>query len=679
MNTIPRNRIAFSDDIDDTTSLKVVTKHPKYMLMLLGITTAIVFAIIARMSYESETAGLVRHSLGGGTMYLTWVAVALATWHVVFPFVFKRQNIVKWVMAMFVIPPICFLIQGIYAPRERSDELIPANTSTGFKVAGAFGTLTVAVCVYFFIPNPYLKSVQERNVVDPDKPMRYLAIFNVFVSFGVSIGLLFGIGVDVVGTAIFLVTILWITVVYHDRSRTRRKHKFYVFFITLAIVIFPMGMGTGVITLFTQLKDKPGLQLVGFIGWSLFMGVVNVLWRRTAMIATGGKGSEECSVSCSWLIFPFQLFDDMFSDAIFLNVRLYVCACVCLYVCRAWVCVVGVDVEMTDRNERDANLCEKAEICMWERRPRHNKILICVYILNTHTLLHSRIWFSTPKSTQIDPFSPTFFLMLLITIVKDVVRDSGVVYRIFDRWRKRQYNKDDLQIVVLYRFHIAEQNLFSEICEFVCVLVCVGVYHTIIVFCCVCVLVVMYERPCLSIIRLTHFLPFSVSQFLAPCLCLLLSPLLPSLIWDSTHTVAVVVIPVTILLDLFGNEVGFGVSGLTFGLEDKLMKLLAMYGVLFIAQICTHYFVIEILKRQFTHYYKRASISMPTNSIRAFQRGQKRRRKSKMLTRQSSHKHAQEYWQKNFVYCVINVVFVISNVIFFTVGLKHDKTLTGAT
>jgi len=49
-----------------------------------------------------------------------------------------------------------------------------------------------------------------------------------------------------------------------------------------------------------------------------------------------------------------------------------------------------------------------------------------------------------------------------------------------------------------------------------------------------------------------------------------------------------------------------------------------------------------------------------------------------MLTRQSSRKHAREYWQKNIVYCVINVVFVISNVMFFTVGLKHEKTIRGA-
>jgi len=50
------------------------------------------------------------------------------------------------------------------------------------------------------------------------------------------------------------------------------------------------------------------------------MGSWYILWRRTALLAIGGSSNEAQEV-CSLLTFPIQLFDDLFTDLLFLSVK----------------------------------------------------------------------------------------------------------------------------------------------------------------------------------------------------------------------------------------------------------------------------------------------------------------------------------------------------------------------
>jgi len=119
-----------------------------------------------------------------------------------------------------------------------------------------------------------------------------------------------------------------------------------------------------------------------FIGWSLWMGFIYMLWRRTALLAIGGASAEAQEVA-SVLTFPIQLFDDLFTEIIFLSV---------------------------------------------------------------------------------DPFSAVFFGMLIFYFVRDVVRDAGYGWLVLDWIRgKHEIDLRSRCRALLLRYHLCEQNLFSEL------------------------------------------------------------------------------------------------------------------------------------------------------------------------------------------------------------------------
>jgi len=74
-----------------------------------------------------------------------------------------------------------------------------------------------------------------------------------------------------------------------------------------------------------------------FVIWGNIMIMVYALWRRTAFMAMGGR-SEGIAEVVSLLHFTIQLFDDLFTDILFLSVKpfgplffgmlvVYVCVC----------------------------------------------------------------------------------------------------------------------------------------------------------------------------------------------------------------------------------------------------------------------------------------------------------------------------------------------------------------
>ncbi len=90
--------------------------------------------------------------------------------------------------------------------------------------------------------------------------------------------------------------------------------------------------GLALITIFQEVKDDPTLQLLVFMAWSFWMTMLYVLWRRTALIASGAavgsKNTEQPPLAAAiairerttLFVFPLLLFDDLFTDVIFLDV-----------------------------------------------------------------------------------------------------------------------------------------------------------------------------------------------------------------------------------------------------------------------------------------------------------------------------------------------------------------------
>jgi len=118
------------------------------------------------------------------------------------------------------------------------------------------------------------------------------------------------------------------------------------------------------------------------VGWGLLMGLIYLLWRRTSLLAIGGT-SHEAQEVCSLLTFPIQLFDDLFTGIIFLNVV---------------------------------------------------------------------------------PFSALFFGMIIFYFIRDLVRDAGYGWVLLDWIRGKREQDLNLRCRdILLRYHLSEQNLFSEL------------------------------------------------------------------------------------------------------------------------------------------------------------------------------------------------------------------------
>jgi len=119
-----------------------------------------------------------------------------------------------------------------------------------------------------------------------------------------------------------------------------------------------------------------------FMAWGALMGSWYILWRRTSLLAIGGL-SPQSQYICSLLTFPIQLFDDLFTDILFLSV---------------------------------------------------------------------------------EPFSALFVSMIVFGFVRDIIRDSGVGWVVWDYIRgKHEIDMNVRCRDMLLRYHLGEQNLCSEL------------------------------------------------------------------------------------------------------------------------------------------------------------------------------------------------------------------------
>ena len=114
------------------------------------------------------------------------------------------------------------------------------------------------------------------------------------------------------------------------------------------------------------------------------MVVVYVLWKRMSLLAVGAKSKDSVEMA-SLLMFPLQLFDDLFTNMIFLDV---------------------------------------------------------------------------------ETFTVLFFSMIALLVIRDIVRDCGIGYKIL-YWctclKSGTNGIDDEAHQVLFQYHLAEQNLMSEL------------------------------------------------------------------------------------------------------------------------------------------------------------------------------------------------------------------------
>jgi len=63
---------------------------------------------------------------------------------------------------------------------------------------------------------------------------------------------------------------------------------------------------------------------------------------------------------------------------------------------------------------------------------------------------------------SVEPFSTLFVVMILFYFIRDVGRDAGLGWILWDWMRGRRYDIEEKGKTLLLRYHLAEQNLLSE-------------------------------------------------------------------------------------------------------------------------------------------------------------------------------------------------------------------------
>jgi len=75
---------------------------------------------------------------------------------------------------------------------------------------------------------------------------------------------------------------------------------------------------------------------------------------------------------------------------------------------------------------------------------------------------------------SVEPFSALFVAMIVFFFFRDVVRDVGLGWMLWDWLRGNQYGIEEKGRTLLLRYHLTEQNLFSEMLAVIIVPLVVG-------------------------------------------------------------------------------------------------------------------------------------------------------------------------------------------------------------
>jgi len=255
-------------------------------------------------------------------------------------------------------------------------------------------------------------------------------------------------------------------------------------------------------------------------------------------------------------------------------------------------------------------VCASLCVCVCERETERD-FCVFVYILTYFSLslsekTHKQIFddmFTDLIFLSVTPFGALFFAMVVFFFIRNIVRDAGLGFVLWDYIRFRGGRGKRRAAVNLekrfrnlqLRFHLLEQNLFSE----------------------------------------------------------LLSTL---------------VIPTIVAFDLLMSQVsGFGVNTIAYRLSTSTqVSILEMYLVLLIVEFFTHIVVRALLRRQVEKFQKMVS---------AFSTRTSWQERAEDGSGSASHWNFKEtnkvFWKRNFRYLLAIVVFVVPNVMFSTLSMKH--------
>jgi len=131
-----------------------------------------------------------------------------------------------------------------------------------------------------------------------------------------------------------------------------------------------------------------------------------------------------------------------------------------------------------------------------------------------------------------------------------------------------------------------------------------------------------------------------------------------------SELLAVLVIPLIIVVDLIFSAIGFGVDTITFELStDDKLRLLQLYGVLFIMQVLANILITHLLNRQLADLRARVRVTSvvtadPYDKIR-------------LRIYESKWKEQRKYWNNHRLYFALVVSFSVMTTFFRITQLVH--------
>jgi len=369
----------------------------KAQLLGVGLLTALVIQTILRLGLtNSAAAPIFRHCLGWVLVDAVIITALSAIWRVTMPNQLPLSKVRSYTVGCVMIMAGINSATAFYAPIDSNDEFEAHVTSTEFKILSTMVEFLAIVTFYVIIPLPYFRSGSNRVVRANDNleqtgelpittPRMMWFIITMIVLWQINIIVrYFALDLTLVYFVVVLVGLV-VIILLDKRSllQSRRRNRSYILATCLITAGTAMVLGVAMLTVLREFDNNGVAQFAVFLGWGLLMIVAYVVAKMSSLFAVGAKSNDSAEMA-SILMFSLQLFDDLFTNMIFL---------------------------------------------------------------------------------EVEPFSVLFFSMIPLFVARDVLRDCGYGFKLW-QWctcRKKKRDLDAEAKTLLFHFHLAEQNLLSEL------------------------------------------------------------------------------------------------------------------------------------------------------------------------------------------------------------------------
>jgi len=309
-----------------------LTFKTKQTLWLAALLTCVCMQIILRVGYDSESySPIFRLSVARCIQMIAQLAAAAAVWYFVFPTGgISASQSVRRVIVCSIVCALPLIVASVAAPRSALDDFQPTLTTPTFQACMSLFFVAVIVTSFLVIPHPYARSLShDRQHTFFNKRSYMVFIVVLFGTVVLSLKHIYVLDTDLMPIVLIVFALLWSVVVVTDyRQRNLRMHPShsskthrysldgsYVLLLSMCTTLMPVGFGIGLVTIFDEMSGSTTSQVLVLLVWSLFMAFVYALWKASAIMALGPKRMS------SFLVFGVQIFDDLFTDIIFLSVE----------------------------------------------------------------------------------------------------------------------------------------------------------------------------------------------------------------------------------------------------------------------------------------------------------------------------------------------------------------------